>query len=120
MIFILLLFSLNSNAGEIKSYLVPCDTSQSCSFKQIKTGDIDILTRAICEVPNSDHKGDDYQIVGNVCTFDPALKQIRLDAKKAKDGADKVKADKKKSDLDAICASPKAGWDTIHCEERGY
>lgn len=55
-----------------------------------------------------------------LCSISQTRKQAKEDARLAKEAEEKAKKDKRKSDWDALCASPKAGLEALLCEERGY
>lgn len=55
-----------------------------------------------------------------LCSISQTRKQAKEDARLAREAAEKAKRDKRKSDWDALCASPKAGLEALLCEERGY
>jgi len=136
----------NSSHGQSLSYLNVCygDSSKVCKRDQSKI----IPISALCEIPESlDSDADDYDLIivevpdgfiGNlidliglgperpwtnseivaanekiVCQLNTVKKQSRIDA-------DKVKKDAKKDAWDNLCASPKAGIETLVCQEHGY
>jgi len=55
-----------------------------------------------------------------VCSIDSDKKDERLEVEQAKKDAEKVKKDAKKDAWAAVCDSPKAGLETLICQERGY
>lgn len=55
-----------------------------------------------------------------VCSIDTDKKDERIAVEEAKVKAEKDKADAKKANWDTFCVSPKAGLETLICQDKGY
>jgi hypothetical protein len=111
-----------SYAGKMKSYIVSCSSTQSCTYKIVT--DNNKVAGALCEVNDAGTVGDDYTIEtkrGKVkCTFDKKKKEKRIKEIENKKIAEKKRRQNKIQQWKLVCANSKKGLEELICEERGF